>query len=257
MQNTTNLGYAAGNNTGIRLALSKGHFDFIWILNNDTTAHERSVETLLVCAKDHPGTGIFGSSVVLADKTLQCAAGYRYNPLTTIYRPALGGEKLDKVLQGNHSPRLDYIYGASMFVRTGVFKKIGLLSEEYFLFYEELDFCRRAKRAGLGMGWCRDSIVYHKNSSTIGRPGSTEKGKIVLANYHENLSTLIFTKKFYPVWLPFAMLFRFFGKLAFIIKRRDWHLVRPLLWAYRDFFKQHVFNKRLPGQPEYSPSFRR
>ncbi len=91
IQNKTNLGFAAGNNIGVRLALSKGCFDFIWLLNNDTTIHERAVKTLLTYANDHPDTGIFGSTVVLADrvKTVQCAGGCRYNPLTTIFRPAL------------------------------------------------------------------------------------------------------------------------------------------------------------------------
>ncbi|MEA3487106.1 MAG: glycosyltransferase family 2 protein [Thermodesulfobacteriota bacterium] len=239
IQNKTNLGFAAGNNIGIRLALSEECFDFIWLLNNDTTIHERAVKTLLTYAKDHPGTGIFGSTVVFAARveTVQCAGGCRYNPLTTIFRPALGGENLDKVLAGNNSPRLDYIYGASMFVRAEVFERIGLLNEEYFLFYEELDFCQRCKRAGFEIGWCLDSIVYHKNSKTIGQPGSTEKGKVALANYHENLSTLIYTRRFHPRLLPFAGTFRFFGKLAFIAKRKDWYLIRPLLRAYYDFFK--------------------
>ena len=258
IQNKTNLGFAAGNNTGVRLALSKGSFDFIWLLNNDITVHESAVKTLLTYAEDHSDTGIFGSTVVFADrvKTVQCAGGCRYNPLTTIFHPALGGENLDKVLQGNNSPRLDYIYGASMFVRADVFERIGLLNEEYFLFYEELDFCQRGKRAGFETGWCPDSIVYHKNSKTIGQPGSAEKGKIALTNYHENLSTLIYTRRFYPWLLPFAGTFRFFGKLAFIARRKDWHLIQPLLRAYYDFFKQHVFNKQPLDQSEHYPSFR-
>lgn len=244
IQNKTNLGYAAGNNVGIRLALSGGCFDYVWLLNNDTTVHKRAVKTLLTYATEHPDIGIFGSTVVLADrvKTLQCAGGCRYNSLTTIFHSALGGEDLDKVLGGKNSPRLDYICGASMFVRTAVFERIGLLNEDYFLFYEELDFSQRVKRAGLQIGWCSDSIVYHKNSNTIGQPGSIEKGKVALTNYHENLSTLIYTKRFHPWLLPFTGAFRFFGKLFFIIKGKDWHLIRPLLRAYYNFFKQHVLN---------------
>ena len=246
IQNQANLGYAGGNNAGIRIALSRSCFDFIWVLNNDTLVHKNAIEAFLACEKDHPNIGIFGSTIAFAGqpKTLQCAGGCRYNPLTTIYRPALGGKNIEEVLQENNSPMLDYIYGASMFVRTEVFEKIGLFSEEYFLFYEELDLCHRAKQAGFGIGWCKKSIVYHKSSRTIGWPGLAEKGKIALANYHENLSTLIFTKKFYPAFFPFAMVFRFFGKLAFILKRRDRHLILPLLLAYRDFLRRVAFDKR-------------
>lgn len=243
LQNKINIGYAAGNNSGIRLALSEGHFDFIWILNNDTTLHKRALETILAYAAEHPDTGVFGSTVVFSDrvKTLQCAGGYRYNPWTTVLRPAMGGENLDKFLADTNNPGLDYIYGASMFVRSDVFDRIGLLNEDYFLFYEELDFCRRCKKAGIEIGWCPDSIVYHKHRSTIRQQGSSEKGKLALASYHENLSTLIYTKCFYPWLLPFTAVFRFFGKLFFIIIRKEWHLIKPLLLAYYDFFKHHIF----------------
>jgi hypothetical protein len=248
IQNQTNLGFAAGNNAGIRVALAIGGFDFIWILNNDTIADQRAVETLLAYAKAHLGVGIFGSTVVLADRPgiLQCAGGCRFNPLTTIYRPALGGKRLDAVLSGRDLPRLDYIYGAAMLVRTEVFEKIGLFNEAYFLFYEEIDLCRRAQNAGFFLGWCPRSIIYHKNSRTVGRRGAADKKKIVLANYHENLSTLIFTKKFYPALLLFVLVFRLLGKLVFIAGRGDWYLIDPLLRAYRDFFRQRVAIKKSP-----------
>ena len=206
IQNQVNLGYAGGNNAGIRIALSRGCFDFIWVLNNDTLLHESAIETFLTCAKHHPETGIFGSTIAFAGRPeiLQCAGGCRYNPLTTIYRPALGGENLEEVLQKNNSPMLDYIYGASMFVRTEVFEKIGLFNDEYFLFYEELDLCHRAKQVGFGIGWCKKSIVYHKSSRTIGWPGLAEKGKIALANYHENLEHPHFYKEILPGIFPFC-----------------------------------------------------
>ena len=78
--------------------------------------------------------------------------------------------------------------------------------------------------------------MYHKVSQTVGRVDSGDRGKIAFANYHENLSTLIFSKKFYPYLLPFIMVFRFLGKLAMVAKRGEWYLVKPLLHAYRDFF---------------------
>lgn len=258
IQNKTNLGFAAGNNVGIRTALSIGGFDFVWILNNDTIVHQRAVKTLLTYAKNHPEMGIFGSTLVLTDRPgiLQCAGGCRYNPLTTVYRPALGGDNLETVLSGSKSPKFDYIYGASMFIRTEIFEKIGIFSEDYFLFYEEIDLCRRAKNAGCNMGWCPGSIVYHKFSKTIGRPGLADNKKTALANYHENLSTLIFTKRFHPWLLPLAGGFRFFGKFSCTIKRKDWHLLQPLWRAYLDFFKQHIFNKRPSSQSENPSSAR-
>jgi GT2 family glycosyltransferase len=239
IQNHSNLGYAGGNNTGIRFVLSQGAYECVWILNNDTVVHPRALSTLLVCARRDSDVGILGSTVVHFDRKdrVQCAGGCRYYPLTTIFRPLFENEILDNLLRYKPKVRLDYVYGTSMFVRAKVFKRVGLLNEEYFLFYEELDFCERAKRAGFEIGWCPDSIVFHKGSSTIGRSDSSDSKRIAFANYHENLSTLKFTRRFHPWALPIAMLCRFGGKLIMIAKRREWYLIKPLFKAYRDFIK--------------------
>jgi hypothetical protein len=238
IRNKANLGYAGGNNPGIRYALRQERFKYIWILNNDTQVKPNTLQALLACAEARPDAGLFGSTVVSMDRpdTVQCAGGCTYNPLTTVFRPAFGSRPLSEVLQTEETPRLDYIYGASMFVRTRIFEECGLLNDDYFLFYEEMDLCKRALKAGFKLSWCRESIVYHKGSETVGKPGSGDKQKIAFANYHENLSTLIFTKKFYPYLLPVAMWFRFFGKLFMMGKRGKWYLLKPLLHAYRDFW---------------------
>ena len=239
IQNYSNVGYAGGNNTGIRFVLSQGAYEYVWILNNDTVVHPQALYSLLVYARSHPDVGILGSTVVHFDRKnrVQCAGGCRYYPLTTIFRSLFEGEILDNLLRHRPKVRLDYVYGTSMFVRAKVFKRVGLLNEEYFLFYEELDFCERTKRAGFEIGWCPDSIVFHKGSSTIGRSDSSDSRRIAFANYHENLSTLKFTRRFYPWALPIAMVCRFVGKLIMIAKRQELYLVRPLIKAYLDFMK--------------------
>lgn len=239
IQNHSNLGYAAGNNTGIRFVLSQGAYEYVWILNNDTVVHPQALSGLLVYARSHPDVGILGSTVVhfVRKDRVQCAGGCRYYPLTTIFCPLFEGEILDDILCHRPKVRLDYVYGTSMFLRAKVFEGVGLLNEEYFLFYEELDFCERAKRAGFEIGWCPDSIVFHKGSSTIGRSDSSDSRRITFANYHENLSTLKFTRRFYPWALPIALVCRFVGKLIMIAKRREWYLIRPLIKAYLDFMK--------------------
>ncbi len=236
IQNEANVGFARGNNPGISYALACGS-DFIWLLNNDTTLHPSALEHLLSCAGTDQA-GITGSTVVFDnDKTtIQCAGGCSYSPATTIFKPAMNEAALEEAKNLNNQPRIDYIYGASLFIHKKVFKECGLLNEDFFLFNEEIDLCTRAKRAGFSINWCRDSIVYHKVSQTVGRADSGNISKISFANYHENLSTLIFSKKFYPYLLPFIMAFRFFGKIAILAIRGDHYLVKPLLDAYRDFF---------------------
>ena len=236
IRNSENSGYAAGNNLALSWALAQDSFDYIWLLNNDTVVATDCLARLLDCA-EQSSAAILGATVVYVDNptVVQCAGGCRYNPVTTVFKPSLAGDPLHEVLQDAKEPRLDYIYGASMFVKTELFDSCGLLNEDYFLFYEELDFCKQAQRHGYDLRWCREAVVAHKVSRSVGRAGSGDCRQQVFANYHENLSTLIFTRKFYGILLPFVMLCRLLAKLAIYRKRRDWAVLRAVRDAYRDF----------------------
>ncbi|RLA39127.1 MAG: glycosyltransferase family 2 protein [Gammaproteobacteria bacterium] len=243
IKNGANLGYAAGNNNGIRVALSTYRFEFIWLLNNDTQPSKDALKHLKLCAIKHPNTGIFGSTIVNTERPniVQCAGGYRYYPLTTICRAVLKDQTLGFVLE-QPEPKLDYIYGASFFVRSEVFKKCSLLNEDYFLYFEEVDFCLRAKQQGYKISWCKDSIVAHKGGATIKNNKSTLTASSN-GHYNENLSALLFTKNWYPGLLPVAFLFRLIGKLAALVQRKEWQSIPMILKAHRDFIC-HKKNQR-------------
>ncbi|MGA1868904.1 MAG: glycosyltransferase family 2 protein [bacterium] len=243
IQNPSNLGFSGGNNPGIRWALHQGCFDFIWILNNDSKVHSHALRYLYLSAKNEPKAGIFGSTIISSDTNdrLECAGGCWYEPITTVARFALKNQILSDLLKKSPKLNLDYISGVSMFIRDEVFRKVGLFNEDYFLFYEELDLCTRAKKAGFELMWSPQSIIYHKGGASIGRPGFANRKKIRLSNYHENLSTLLFTKNCYPQLLPLAMFCRFFGKLAAVTWRGEWYLIKPLVQAYMDF-GTHLIN---------------
>lgn len=233
-----NNGFAAGANRGIALAASISHFDFVWFLNSDTVVQSEALAALLDCAATDPDVGIVGSTVVFADapEIVQCAGGCTYNRWTTVIRPFLRGRPLSEAFGIYEEAVIDYVYGASMFVRTAVFETIEPFNEEYFLYFEELDFCNRLALAGYSLGWCKESIVQHKESRSLQNVSEDAKRQRMFANYHENLSTLIYTKRHHPYGLVAVMLLRFFGKLMVLAIRQDWYLM-PVLWrAYVDFF---------------------
>lgn len=239
VRNPANLGFAAGNNPGLRLALARG-CGFAWLLNNDAAPEPGALGALMACAAARPRAGVLGSSVVHADRpdTLQCAGGCAYNPLTTVFRPARGGRPLAEALAGPE-PRLDYVYGASLFVRAEVLRQVGLLCEEFFLFYEELDLCCRATKAGWDLAWCRQSVVRHWGGATVGvapgRPGeAADPERAALAAYHETLSTLLYTRRHHPWLLPAVLPLRLFGKTYTSVLHRDFFLLSPLVAACRD-----------------------
>lgn len=245
IQTPKNGGYAAGNNAALRFILAQDYYEFVWILNNDTVVDSEALYHLLKYSLSHPEMPVIGSTLVdYHDRELvQCAGGCRYLPALTIMWNVFGGKSLSKVLEYPKLPQLDYIHGAAVFLSTRIISEIGFLNENFFLYYEELDYALRLKAKGYKLGWCPRSVVYHIGAVTTGgratslNQKSQAKQESFLANYHENLSTLIFTQRHYPYYLPLVSIFRLSMKIMIFSIFRRWHLFKPLFMAYRDFIK--------------------
>ncbi len=236
VQTDANRGYAGGNNVGIRYALAQYQFDYIWILNNDTVVAEHALDELLQCARRDPGAGVFGSTLVDSHERdlVQTAGGCRYHPLTTIMSTLHGGQSLDHVLTLDSDIQLDYVSGAAMFCRARMLEDVGLFDERFFLYYEEMDLARRMRAVGYSQRWCKKSVVYHKGGASTGSRSIVNRQESWLSNYHENLSTLLYTRKHHSNIFPIAASLRFVGKsLAYLFHGRI-RLFSALASAYRD-----------------------
>ncbi|MDM8548185.1 glycosyltransferase family 2 protein [Candidatus Venteria ishoeyi] len=233
-----NLGFAGGMNVGLVYALKHWKMDYFWLLNNDVQVHPQALQQLLDCAQEKPEVGLWGCSVLEAEnrEMLQCAGGCRYYSWLTVFRANQVGIKLQQAMQAKPQ-KLDYVYGAAMFFCAEAVKKTGLLNEEYFLFYEELDYSRRLQQNGYQLGWCKNAEVYHQGSASIGRPDSASRARIQTANYYENLSTLKYSRNFHPYQFPIIFFNRFILKALVLAFSGRWFLFSPLLRAYRDFLK--------------------
>jgi GT2 family glycosyltransferase len=239
IQTGGNRGYAGGNNVGIHYALCQRQFEFVWILNNDTVVDKNALTALLRCARQHPQVRVFGSTVLdyTCRQHVQSAGGYRYFPVFTIIKPVYGGNILYEVMQRSDEVVLDCVNGAALFARTCLFRELGLLNEAYFLYYEELDLAKRMEKKGYNARWCKNSLVYHKGAITTGGGTRLNRRGSWTANYHESLSTLIYTAEHHLVLLPLVMVFRFLAKSIVYILRRQLYLFPALFKAYKDFSK--------------------
>lgn len=252
--NGGNLGYAAGNNVGLRFALADGRFDWIWVLNNDTQVAPGALKSLLAKGEADPNLGVIGSTLVdhYQRDLVQYAGGCRYQPLTSLMRPCLAGTPLSQVLATDETRvRLDYVGGAAMLLRTSALRRVGLFNEDFFLYYEEMDLCQRLRQAGYALGWCRESLVYHQGGSSTGGRSTVKGEESQLAAYHENLSTLLYTRRHHPWLLPLVAGLRLAGKsLVYLLKGRR-SLFSPLWRAYRDFLLGRSARSRDPqaGEP--------
>lgn len=208
VHNGGNRGFAAGCNSGLRIAAGMPGVDFVWLLNNDTRIEPGSLASLVEEGGACP-SAVIGATVVRGDSpdALQVAGGYRYQAALTRIRPNHAGLPRDLV-ESVPDLAMDYVYGASMFCSIGLLREVGLLDENFFLFYEELDFCRRAVALGATLRWCRRCVVVHSESASIGRGRSASVEQKKTAAYHEARSTVLFTRKHHPAVVPLVLFMR-------------------------------------------------
>lgn len=181
LENKENLGFAAGNNVGIKFALKNGA-DFIMLLNNDTVVKEDLVLNFLACADKHKNAGILTPKIYFYPGYEYHKERYNKSEKGRVIWYAGGIIDWDNIFASNYgvddtdigqySKELEYDFatGACMMIRREVFERIGLLDERYFLYLEDTEFSQRAKKLGWKIIFVPDGIVWHKvsQSSSIG-----------------------------------------------------------------------------------------
>jgi len=165
VENDDNLGFAGGNNVGIRYALNDGA-DAVLLLNNDTivspTLCDALVPDLLA-----PEVGIVGPKIYYAEPADQIwfAGGEVFLARGTARH--IGIRERDTG-QFQTAREVDYITGCALLARREVFESIGFLDEGYLAYFEDTDFCMRARRAGFRIRYVPDGVVWHRISASTG-----------------------------------------------------------------------------------------
>lgn len=206
-----NRGFAAGMNEGIRAALSTGSVEAIWLLNNDTVVGPDTVAAIRsAVAAASPQVGEFGTTVLYYDRpeVLQSVGWCAWNPWLATSHRIFDGERLGtSMLARTDGP--GYVYGASWVLRASAIRDAGLLSEDGFLYGEELDWGQRAKRRGWQTSLIRDAVVWHREGASIGAGASTPTARSELADLSGIAARYRLTRRFFPRQLPavyFALL---------------------------------------------------
>lgn len=184
VQNPINYGFAAGNNFG----LMRARGDYILLLNNDIEVTEGFIEPLLDKLESKNNIGAVSPKIRFfhTPDTIQYAG---YSPMNyhTMRNFAYGFGEVDK---GQHDKDrvTDSAHGAAMMVPIEVVKEIGMMSYIFFLYYEESDWCARIAKAGYSMHYVHNSLVFHKESISIGKLS-------VLKIYYLNRNRLVFMRR--------------------------------------------------------------
>ena len=196
IRSPSNKGFAGGNNLGIKLALKNGA-GYIFLLNNDTLVKDKRLIEKLI----KPQLDLAAPVVKFRRK-----GKFFYD---------FGG-KIDFLFGRNYHlesdnkwarwlVKPDYISGVAMMIRARVFRRIGFLDEKYFMYYEDVDFCIRAKKAGYKLGSVNGAAIFHKLSASADKLGTQKLHLLASSQWrfatHHLSKTSLFFAFFYHLYL--------------------------------------------------------
>ncbi|GFE69815.1 glycosyltransferase family 2 protein [Chroococcus sp. FPU101] len=248
-----NGGFAFGNNLAIRPILkSSSPPVYFLLLNPDTIVLSGAIKSLVDFMNQHPQVGIAGSRLESPDGEVQHSA-FRFHSIWSELDRGLQLGVVTKLLSKwvvapaipTSQCQIDWVSGASFLVRREVFESVGLMDEEYFMYYEEVDFCLQAKRMGWSCWYVPESRVIHLvgQSSGVDQPNTIPKR---LPQYWFNSRRRYFIKNhgwWYAIVADFLWLVGFISwKIRSVLQKKSIHHPPHLL---QDFWKNSVFVTRL------------
>ncbi|MDA5388289.1 glycosyltransferase family 2 protein [Loigolactobacillus backii] len=223
-----NGGYAYGNNVGIRNALDKG-CDYVFILNNDVILEGNTLKALVDYNNLHPNVGIIGPALLeFKNKSFVQSTGANNNLLTGNSELLNNGKSFATLNQTPLHP--DYLGGSCILVRRDAIQRTGLIPENYFLFYEENEWCLNFKKQGYDVVCLPDIKVYHVGSESINQVSG-------LSHYYMTRNKIIFEKRNADRHqFIFFILYTFFRTILRSIKH-------PKYWKDFSFYFDGLFNR--------------
>jgi GT2 family glycosyltransferase len=224
-----NLGFAGGNNLGIKAA--KG--DYLFFVNNDTELSPQIFDGLLEVFEDYPDAGVVSPKFhyYYAPGTIEFAGYNAINSFTG--RNSMVGCRTKDEGQYDVISKTNYAHGGGMMVSRKVIDEVGLMPEVYFLYYEEFDWCEQIKRKGYNIYYQYKSLIYHKESMSVGK-------KSTLKTFYLNRNRILFMRRNIKglSFIGFAFYYMLFtlpkNTFSFLFKKETDHL--------RAFWKGFLWN---------------
>ncbi len=214
-----NLGFAGGNNLGVKQARGA----YLFFINNDTIVPEGCIGPLVATLENNTAIGMVSPKIKFHwDSSLIQYAGYTPMNHWTIRNNSIGYHEKDDG-RFDKEGQTNSIHGAAMMVPRRVVEKVGMMTEVYFLYYEEHDWAERIKRAGYQVYYQPKSYILHKESLSTGKFSP-------LKTYYISRNRILFARRnFGPFQLMVSMFFQVFvsipkNMMVFALKREFKHL---------------------------------
>jgi len=241
IQTGENLGYAGGNNVGIRYAIEKSGSNYIWLINNDTVINKKALLEMVRLMEKDKKVGMVGSKLLYYDKKdiIQALGGNDQINWKIIGKHICSFEKDQPKFDTNFEIK-GYICGASLLVKKEVIKITGMFDDNYFMLVEDTDWCFRAYKKGWKLFYNGKSKVWHKDGASTKLKKNVEKmflgrgsvrhslNRDIMNSYYTR-NHLYFVKKHFNKYFKIACLVLFLKilrKLIGIILYDDFKLLR-------------------------------
>ena len=240
IDNEENGGFAAGNNVGLRYALDQPDMSHVWILNNDTLVDPYCLSNMHLRLRQEYTPKVCGTVIHFFDnpETIQAIGGNCFNHRTGVALESEGRFRPENELNDCNliEEKIDYVSGCSMLIPRCLLQSVGLLNEDYFLYYEEIDWFTRA---GMSSRPCiaADAHIYHREGGSIGSPSWRQSTPSPLADFHIFRSKHLFMRKYYPGCLVWCYLHSYLevGKRVLRGQFRNAFVVLSVLLGAKSF----------------------
>ena len=185
LRSDLNTGFAGGNNIGMQKA--KG--DYLFLINNDTEVTASLIGDLVQTMEANPSIGLLSPKIHYFDQPgMLQYAGYTPMNYFTARNACIGQFEKDEGQYDIKSGITGYAHGAAMMISRAALEKAGGMAENYFLYYEELDWCERIRRAGFEIHTNLSALIYHKESVSVGK-------RTALKEFFMNRNRILFIRK--------------------------------------------------------------
>lgn len=201
-----NLGFAGGNNAGIRLALEEGA-EYICLLNNDTLVEQGFLEPLEAVFRNHADAGM-ATGLILYAKPPQniWSAGGKLNPFTALTRHEHLNEPRENAPKAEF--KTSYAVGCLVMLSRSSLEQAGLMDESYFLYYEDTDWSIKVRKAGLSIYYAPGPAVFHKVSASTG-------GMSPLTRYYFDRNSVYFIRRNFPLAVRIGFIPCFMARMGY------------------------------------------
>jgi len=193
IQSGENLGFAGGNNIGIRRALELGA-DYIWLLNNDAVADSQALKRLVEAMENDPRVGIAGSKIFYHDEPRKIWFAGGMWKKGRLHWHQRGANRIDKG-QFDEPCEVGSVSGCSLLARSTTIEKIGLMDEKFFLYWEDTEWCARVNKEGYRVIFVPSSKVWHKVSASTRQSSFSQY-------YYFTRNGFNFLRRYDPYLLP-------------------------------------------------------